>query len=106
MEILEINLEEQLLIEFCMIKHLILLKNSRYDGYLWVLASLIYNFFYKKPSLPEDKSASSGAAKSKIMSKQELASKLHKPIVRKLEKREVQPSFIDKIWVLNLWIGN
>ena len=32
------------------------------------------------------------------MSNQELALKLHKPIIRKFEKRKVQSSYIDNIW--------
>ena len=32
------------------------------------------------------------------MSRQELAEKLHKPIIRKFEKQKVQSSFIDNIW--------
>ena len=32
------------------------------------------------------------------MSNQELALKLHKPIIRKFEKRKVQSSHIDNIW--------
>ena len=32
------------------------------------------------------------------MSNQELVSKLHKPIIRKFEKRKVQSSYIDNIW--------
>ena len=32
------------------------------------------------------------------MSNQELALKLHKPIIRKFEKRKVESSYIDNIW--------
>ena len=32
------------------------------------------------------------------MSNQELVSKLHKPIIRKFEKRKVKSSYIDNIW--------
>ena len=32
------------------------------------------------------------------MSYQELALKLHKPIIRKFEKRKVESSYIDNIW--------
>ena len=36
------------------------------------------------------------------MSNQELAQELHKPIIRKLEKRKIHSSFTDKIWVADL----
>ena len=36
------------------------------------------------------------------MSNQELAKELHKPIIRKLEKRKIHSSFTDKIWVADL----
>ena len=36
------------------------------------------------------------------MSNQKLAKELHKPIIRKLEKRKVHSSFTDKIWVADL----
>ena len=32
------------------------------------------------------------------MSNQELALKLHKPIIRKFEKRKVESSYLDNIW--------
>ena len=36
------------------------------------------------------------------MSNKELADELHKNIARKLEKRKVNPSFIDNIWGADL----
>ena len=45
---------------------------------------------------------SGGVAKSEIMSNQELAEELHKPIVRKFEKREVYSSFKYIIWGADL----
>ena len=76
MEILKIYLEEQLLIK-C-------------DGYQRVLASMVYTFF--------DKESSGGGIKNENMLKQELAEELHKPIIRKFEKRKVHSSFIDNTW--------
>ena len=35
------------------------------------------------------------------MSKQELAKKIHKPIIRKFEKQRVYSSFIDNMWGVN-----
>ena len=39
-----------------------------------------------------------GAIKNEIMSNKELAEELHKPIIRKFEKRKVHSSFIYKFW--------
>ena len=51
---------------------------------------MVYKFFNKKVD---------GAVKSEIMSKQELAEELHKPIITKFEKRKVHLSFVDNFWV-------
>ena len=45
-----------------------------------------------------DEKTSGGTIKNKIMSNKELAKELHKPIIRKFEKRKVHSSFIDNIW--------
>ena len=45
-----------------------------------------------------DESASGGAIKNENMSNKELAEELHKPIIRKFEKRKVHSSFTDNIW--------
>ena len=49
-----------------------------------------------------DKKTSGGDVKSEIMSDQELAEELHKPNIRKFEKRKVHSSFIDNIWSADL----
>ena len=67
-------------------------SNPKYDGYQRELAPMVYKSFDKK-------SADSGI---KSKSNQQLADELHKPIVRKLKKRKVYPSFKDKIWVVDL----
>ena len=69
-------------------------RSPKYDGYQGGLASKVYNFF--------DKKASSGTIKKEIMQNEELAKELHKPIIRKFEKRKVHPSFIDNIWDVDL----
>ena len=43
------------------------------------------------------KKTSGGAVKNQIMSKQELGEELHKPIIRKFEKRKAHSPFIKKI---------
>ena len=50
MEILKVYLEEQLLIKYCVVKHLILLKNPKYDGYQRGIASMVYKCLDKKTS--------------------------------------------------------
>ena len=51
---------------------------------------MAYTFF--------DKKFSASAVKSAIMSNQQLAEELHKPIIKKVEKRKVYSSFQDNIW--------
>ena len=65
-------------------------KNPKHDGYQRSFASMFYNFFDKKTS-------GSGIKNENILNK-ELAEELHKPIIRKYNKRKVQPPFIDNIW--------
>ena len=77
-----------------MIKHLILLKNSKYDGYQRGLASMVYKFFFFFSSCSNIKNEN-------ILNK-ELFEELHKPIIRKLKKRKVHSPFIDNIWGADL----
>ena len=58
-------------------------KDPKYDGYLRGLGSMVYKFFDSKVS-------GSGA---KLIPEQ-LANELHKPIIRKFEKRKVYSTFI------------
>ena len=60
-------------------------KNLKYEGYQRGLASMVYRCF--------DKKTASGAVKN-----EELAEELHKPIIRKFEKRKGYSSSIDNIW--------
>ena len=69
-------------------------KNLKYDGYQRGLNSMVYKFF--------DKESSGSGAKSQIIQNEELAEELHKPIIRKVEKRKVYLSFIDNIWGTDL----
>ena len=66
-------------------------KDPKYDGYQRGLASMVYNFFDSKVS-------ESGA--KLIPENEQLANELHKPIIRKFEKRKVYSTFKDNIWVL------
>ena len=51
---------------------------------------MVYIFF--------DKKTSGTGNKNEIMSNKGLAEELHKPIIRKFNKRKVLSSFIDNIW--------
>ena len=72
-------------------------KNPKYDGYQRGLASMVYKFFDKK-------SSGSGIVNNK--ENIQLAEELHKPIIRKFEKRKVYSSFRDNIWGAALGIYN
>ena len=49
-----------------------------------------------------DKKTSGSGVKSEIISNQELATELQKPVIRKFENRKVQSSFMDNIWGADL----
>ena len=55
-------------------------KDPKYDGYQRGLASTVYKFFDK---------TSSGSGVKLIPQNEQLANELHKPIIRKFEKRKV-----------------
>ena len=56
-------------------------KNPKYDGYQRGLASMAYKFFDKKPK--------GGSFNKEIKQKKQLAEELHKPIIKKSEKKEI-----------------
>ena len=68
-------------------------KDPKYDGYQRGLASMVYKFFDKK-------SKRSGV--KLISQNKQLANELHKPIIRKFEKRRVYSTFKDNIWGVDL----
>ena len=74
-------------------------SNPEYDGYQRGLASMVYKFFDKtstaKPSSLEH--MGSGIANSSIS-----ADELHKPIIKKFNKRKVYSQFKDNIWRVDL----
>ena len=71
-----------------------IVKNPKYDGYQRGLASMVYKFF--------DKNFSGGTFENEIMSNKELAEELHKPVLRKFEKRKVHSYLLDNIWGADL----
>ena len=68
-------------------------KDPKYDGYLRGLASMVYKFFDSKVS---------GSGAKLIPENKQLANELHKPIIRKFEKRTVYSTFKDNIWCVDL----
>ena len=66
-------------------------KDPKYDGYQRGLASMVYKFFDKK---------SKGSGVKLIPQNEQLANELHKPIIRKFEKRKVYSTFKDNIWAV------
>ena len=70
-------------------------KDLKYDGYQRGLASMVCNFF--------DLQVSGSSAKLIPENENEqLANELHKPIIRKFEKRRVYSTFKDNIWGVDL----
>ena len=65
-------------------------SNPEYDGYQRGLASMVYKVFDKK-------SIGSGINSSSI-----LANELHKPVIKKFNKRKVYSQFKDNIWGVDL----
>ena len=69
-------------------------SNPKYDGYQRRLALMVYKFF--------DKKSKGSGIKNEIKENQQLANELHKPIIRKFEKRKVYSSFKDNVWGVDL----
>ena len=74
-------------------------SNPEYDGYQRGLASMVYKFFDKK-------SIGSGINTAEPSSLEHssliLANELHKPVIKKLNKRKVYSQFKDNIWGVDL----
>ena len=73
-------------------------KDPKYDRYQRGFASMVYRFFDKK---------SSGSGAKQVNTKltpqnQQIAEKLHKPIIKKFEERKVHVAFKDNIWGAHL----
>ena len=86
MEILKMYLEEQLLIKYCVIKYLILLKTKNMMDVKGFSLQWLIGFL-----------TAGGAVKNEIMQSKELSEELHKPIITIFEKRKVHSSCIDNI---------
>ena len=68
-------------------------KDPKYDGYQRGLASMVYKFFDSKVS---------GSGAKLVPENKQLANELHKPIIRKFEKRKVCSTIKDNIWDVDL----
>ena len=100
MEILKIFLEDQLLIKYYITKHLTCIKTQSMTDIKEVLLRWFNNFLIKKllvlilllhahfQRLYGQRPWLSGAVKNEIMSNQQLAQKIHQPVIRKFEKQK------------------
>ena len=78
-------------------------KNPEYDGYRRGLTSMVYRFFDKKSASLADKSDEGSGVNTKLAPQnQQLAEELHKPMIRKFEKRKIHAAFQDNIWGVDL----
>ena len=68
-------------------------KNPKYDEYQRGLASMVYKF---------TKDSGVTLANKSISQNEQLAEELHKPIIRKFNKRKVYSAFKDNIWAADL----
>ena len=75
-------------------------SDPKYDGYQRGLALMVYKFFDKMSK--GSGIVASLANKSSNKPNYQLANKLHKPIIKKFNKRRVYSSFRDNIWVVDL----
>ena len=64
-------------------------RNHKYDGYQRALASIVYKFFDKK-------------TRSGVSVNEQLAKELHKPVIKKFERRKVYARFKDNIFAGDL----
>ena len=76
-------------------------SNPEYRGYQRGLASIVYKFFDKKSmgsGIMKNTTKSSSLERSSSI----LAAELHKPVIKKFEKRKVYSQFKDNIWGVDL----
>ena len=81
-------------------------SNPEYDGYQRGLARMVYKFFDKK-SMGGGTAEPSALARSSLErivkdSSLILADELHKPVIKKFNKRKVYSQFKDNIWGVDL----
>ena len=76
-------------------------SNPEYDDYQRSLASMVYKFFDKKSTAEHSslERMGSGIARDSSLI---LAGELHKPVIKKFNKRKVYSQFKDNIWGVDL----
>ena len=73
-------------------------SNPEYDGYQRGLASMVYKFFNSKVATRNKTISGKGTKEvNKIF-----AEEMHKPVIRKFNKRKVYSQFKDNIWGVGL----
>ena len=78
-------------------------SNPEYDGYQRRLASIVYKFFDKKSTEGPSSLERMGSGVNTVkLSSSILADELHKPVIKKFEKRKVYSQFKDNIWGVDL----
>ena len=81
-------------------------NNPKYDGYQRGLASMVYKFFDKKStgSGTTEHSSLERSSLERIVKDSSLilADELHKPVIKKCNKRKVYSQFKDNIWGVDL----
>ena len=85
-------------------------SNPEYDGYQRGLASMVYKFFDKKSTGSGTAGSTAGPSSLersslKLMAESNsliLADELHKPVIKKINKRKVYSQFKDNIWGVDL----
>ena len=89
-------------------------SNPEHDGYQRGLASMVYKFFDKKATaelsakhvmgsgIKKDTTKSTAEPSALARSSLILADELHKPVIKKLNKRKVYSQFKDNIWGVDL----
>ena len=78
-------------------------SNPKYDGYQRGLASMVYKFFDKKSTAGPSSLKRMGSGVKKLKdSSLILPDELHKPVIKKFNKRKVYSQFKDNIWGVDL----
>ena len=77
-------------------------KNLKYDGYQRGAMSKFHQFLDKAILGGAVTRETKSEIKNKIMLNQQVAEKLHQPIIRNFGKRKVYTSFQDNIWGADL----
>ena len=80
-------------------------SNPEYDGYQRGLGSMVYKFFDKKSmgsGIKKDTTKSTADPSALARSSLILADELHKPVIKKVNKRKVYSQFKDNTWGVDL----